>query len=135
MEKAERIKNFCEAFQISTTTLIEIGNNSITVEDIDTWYENINKLRKKSIEDRKKAFYNKLIPSVDEYGKELVREFYEHWTQVNENGKKLHFEKETTFEISRRLKTFKRNNDTNFGKRMPSHVLNSPNVIIPNYAN
>ena len=46
---------------------------------------------------------------MEQYGKALIREFFDYWTEHNENGKKMRFEKEKTFEISRRLARWKKN--------------------------
>lgn len=63
-----------------------------------------------ALETRKHAFGEKLIPYMEQYGKALIREFFDYWTEHNENGKKMRFEKEKTFEISRRLARWKKNN-------------------------
>lgn len=52
---------------------------------------------------RKHAFGEKLIPFIEQYGKKMIREFYDYWTEANENGRKMRFEKEKTFDISKRL--------------------------------
>jgi len=70
---------------------------------------------KKTMDERAKEFYNKLRPFIKEYKPELLRKFYDHWTQYNDGGLKMAFEKERTFQISRRLATFKRN-DENWNK-------------------
>lgn len=67
----------------------------------------------KALEKRKHAFGEKLIPYIEQYGKTLIREFFDYWTEHNENGKKMRFEKEKTFEISRRLARWSKNNSSN----------------------
>ena len=64
---------------------------------------------KKTIEERSKEFYDKLKPFLKDYKPELLREFYDYWTEHNDDGFKMRFEKESTFQISKRLATFKRN--------------------------
>lgn len=59
-----------------------------------------------SIQDRSAEFYKLLIPFVDKYTKETVREFFEYWTEKSANGKKLRFEGEKFFDVSRRLATW-----------------------------
>jgi len=54
-------------------------------------------------------FANLLVPYIPKYGKETIREFYEYWTEKNINGRKMRFEKEKTFGISRRLSTWNKN--------------------------
>lgn len=66
-----------------------------------------------ALETRKHAFGEKLIPYMEQYGKALIREFFDYWTEHNENGKKMRFEKEKTFEISRRLARWSKNNNNN----------------------
>ena len=66
-----------------------------------------------ALEKRKHAFGEKLIPYIEQYGKTLIREFFDYWTEHNENGKKMRFEKEKTFEISRRLARWSKNNSIN----------------------
>jgi len=65
---------------------------------------------KNNIEERKLKFADALKPFLDEYGRELLNDFYFYWTEHGENDKKLRFEKEKTFGISQRLRTwFSRN--------------------------
>lgn len=67
---------------------------------------------KKSLEERRKAFAEALTPFIEKgYSKEMLRDFYNYWAQVNEGGTKMHWEKQKTFEIARRLVTWKKNED------------------------
>ena len=61
---------------------------------------------KENIEDRKLKFANSLKPFLDEYGRLLLNDFYGYWTEHGEHDKKLRFEKEKTFGIQQRLKTW-----------------------------
>lgn len=75
-------------------------------------YKIISPDKQKSLEERRKKFYKDLVPYLDKgYSKEMLRDFYNHWAQVNEGGTKMHWEKQKTFEIARRLVTWKRNED------------------------
>lgn len=40
-----------------------------------------------------------------------LMDFIEYWTEKNPNGRKMRFEKEKTFDISKRLKRWKRNDE------------------------
>lgn len=62
-----------------------------------------------SIEARRLAFGKKLIPYVDVYGKEMVRKFFNYWSESNENGRKMRFEMQKTFNIKMRLRTWRDN--------------------------
>ncbi len=65
---------------------------------------------KNNIEERKLKFADALKPFLDEYGRDMLNDFYFYWTEHGENDKKLRFEKEKTFGISQRLRTwFSRN--------------------------
>ncbi len=59
-----------------------------------------------NIEERKSKFYASLSLFVDEYPKKMLREFYDYWTEHGDKDKKLRFEKEKTFGIEQRLRTW-----------------------------
>lgn len=67
------------------------------------------KVATKTIDERENDFMNRLVPFVETYGKKMVREFYEYWTEKSKGGRKMRFEKQTVFDIGRRLGTWKRN--------------------------
>ena len=69
-----------------------------------------------TIETREIDFRDKLIPYIDTYGKEMLRAFYDYWTEKNEGGKKMKFEMQKVFEIEKRLRTWSNNNFQNNGK-------------------
>lgn len=59
---------------------------------------------------REQAFYDSLVPFVEVYGKEMIREFYDYWTEPNKSGTQMRFELERTWCLNRRLGTWARNN-------------------------
>ena len=59
-----------------------------------------------SIEERKSKFYASLSIYVNEYPKKMLRDFYDYWTEHGVKDKKLRFEKEKTFGIEQRLRTW-----------------------------
>ena len=75
--------------------------------------------KRKAIEARKKReqdLYNDLIPFVEIYGKEMIREFYDYWTQTNgdddvTNLMDIAKRKSGKFCLSRRLATWKQKDD------------------------
>ena len=75
------------------------------------------KTGKKTLEERKKEFGEKLIPYVEKYGKEMIRDFFNYWSEHNEDGKLMAFEKTKTrtFSIPNRLITWNRNNKDKYG--------------------
>ena len=60
----------------------------------------------KNIKERKKIFAEKLAEFKELYSSELLRNFYEYWTEHGENDKKMRFEKEKSYSIERRLRTW-----------------------------
>lgn len=69
----------------------------------------------KDINFRKLEFKNKLEPFLEIYGREMLNDFFRYWTETNQGGKKMRFEMEKVFEISKRLKTWS-NNENKFKK-------------------
>lgn len=82
----------------NTSTSLEVTENKKTPKKTD----------KKTLEERKLAFGNKLVPYVEKYGREMIREFFDYWTEINDGGKLMAFEKtkKKTFNISYRLSTW-----------------------------
>ncbi len=56
----------------------------------------------------KKNFNQSLVPYVAKYGKDMVRAFYDYWTEKTYGGRKMRFEKQQAFEISKRLATWQK---------------------------
>lgn len=68
-----------------------------------------------TLDERKKKFYEDLVPFVGQHGKDMVRAFFNYWSEANAGGKKMRWEMERTFEIKRRFDTWK-NNEEKFSK-------------------
>lgn len=62
---------------------------------------------------RKERFYQSLVPYVEKYGKEMIREFFDYWTETNKSRTKMRFEQQPTWETALRLATWA-NRDKNF---------------------
>ncbi|WP_091853598.1 hypothetical protein [Prevotella communis] len=58
---------------------------------------------------RMAAFYNSLIPYVQIYGKEMVRNFYDWWSQTNKSGSRMRWEMEKTWVLEKRIRYWSRN--------------------------
>ena len=65
---------------------------------------------------RAKEFYGSLVDYVGTYGAQMVREFYDYWTESNANGAKMRFEMEKVFDVGRRLATWA-NRDKQFNTK------------------
>lgn len=55
---------------------------------------------------RRDEFYNSLIPYVERYGKEMIRAFYDYWSELNKSETKMRFETNKTWEVAKRLATW-----------------------------
>jgi hypothetical protein len=64
----------------------------------------------KTLEDRKTDFYQELTEYTTKYPTKLLREFYDYWSEHKKQGKKMRFEMEKTWDTSRRLARWSRNN-------------------------
>jgi len=64
---------------------------------------------KEKREQRKKEFYESLTPFIGTYTREMLRDFYEYWTEHGENDRLVKHEKKDSFSIPRRLATWHRN--------------------------
>lgn len=88
---------------------------------------------KKTLEDRKKAFWDKIrAAGKDKYEKDMALAFYNYWTEHNEGGKMMRFEKENTFNIAGRLTTWAKNEDkfTNTRKTFIDKKIEKQNSAI-----
>ena len=63
---------------------------------------------------RKESFYQLLVPYVGKYPKEMIRAFFDYWSELNKSGTKMRYELEKTWELPRRLATWANR------ERMPS---------------
>lgn len=57
-----------------------------------------------TLKERKQAFASSLTSFIDLYGKEMIRNFYDYWSEHGERDRKMRFEKQTSFNIELRLK-------------------------------
>ena len=62
-----------------------------------------------SIAERKMNFANQLAIYKKDYSKDILNEFYLYWTEHGVNDKKMRFEKQTSFDVSRRLNNWLKN--------------------------
>jgi len=89
-----------------------VAFDRIPSDAYDAVNDNVNVLNtdnSNKIDDRKRSFYNLLRDYVKEYSKGMLREFYEYWTEHGPRDRKMRFEKEKSFDVSRRLKTWSGN--------------------------
>lgn len=58
------------------------------------------------LDKKRKVFYDSLLPFVDKYPKDMLRRFYDYWSEANKSRTKLRYELEKTWEVSKRLATW-----------------------------
>jgi hypothetical protein len=72
--------------------------------------------------DRKKVFHDSLVPYVATYGREMIRDFYAYWAELNRSGTKMRYELQPTWELGIRLSTWaRREKEKNCAKREKEH--------------
>lgn len=76
-----------------------------------------NEIFLKNIELRKTEFLNELENFKEKYEKEMLHAFFNYWTEKTPGGKKMRFELQKTWELSKRLFIWKNNNFKNNGKQ------------------
>ena len=93
---------------IKSDTENSIKSDTETVSKVILTY--INKENyKESIKDREENFLNSLKAYLSEYDIKLLDDFYRYWSEPNKSKTKMRFELESTWDLSRRLKTWERN--------------------------
>jgi hypothetical protein len=63
----------------------------------------------KNLEERKEIFLNECAGYVEKYTKEMVRNFFDYWTEPDKSHSKMRFELEKTWDFGKRLSTWDRN--------------------------
>jgi len=109
-------------YQIATN---ELTNQQQTSNKPATTNKN-DKNVKNDIKERKAEFKKLLAKYKDVYVLEMIKDFYEYWTEHSPNDKKLRFEKQTSFDVNRRLKTWLKNS---------KQTYTSKNYKPPTYGN
>jgi len=97
-EKEDNQRMLTNVESRSTNSTVSVNDNvsvNVTVNDI------IN---------READFKKSLQPHLEKYGKDLLNDFYLYWTEKNAKGKKMKFEMNKTFDVSRRLARWSKNN-------------------------
>lgn len=73
-------------------------------------------------EKRMANFYQELIPYVDTYGKDMIRQFYDYWSETNKSKSRMRFEQERTWDLNLRLQRWACR-QTNKGSKSSSIAL------------
>ena len=106
---------YCIEFhnQMSTkSTSVEIvkqNTTNSTVKDTVIVTVKDKVIVKDTINNRMAEFKNSLQPFLEVYGSKILNDFYLYWTEKKPKGRKMLFEMQKTFDVSLRLKRWKRN--------------------------
>ena len=93
-----------------TSTVVDSVATVSTVNVNDN--VNVNVIHK--IEARSQTFKDSLLQYKDKYQVNMLKEFYNYWTEPNQSKSKMRFELEKTWSLDRRLETWaKRENSFN----------------------
>lgn len=91
---------------------IDIGEKEISAPCVaPKKQEDLIEKRKK----RERDFYDSLTVYLDTYGKEMLRDFFNYWSEPNKSGSKMKFEMQKTWDTARRLVTWS-NNESKYGR-------------------
>ena len=119
-QQNQQVLTSVESVEQTPTNSTVIVNDNVNVND------NVKDKVINNIDSRKTSFANSLKPFLNEYGKDMINEFYLYWTEHGEKDKKMRFEKQTSFDINLRLinwnkRSFqKQNNNSNVNRN--SHL-------------
>jgi hypothetical protein len=89
----------------NSTSVESVKQTSTNSTDNVNDNDNVNVINNK-IESRKLKFANTLKPFLETYGKEMIRKFYDYWTEPNKSNTKFKMELEKTWSLERRLETW-----------------------------
>ncbi|QDP57243.1 MAG: hypothetical protein Unbinned221contig1000_31 [Prokaryotic dsDNA virus sp.] len=84
----------------------------ITINNYDTYQmteettKKESKPVKKSIEQREYEFMDDMTEFVGTYSKQMLRQFFDYWTERGKNDRLMRFEKQKSFDIKKRLVTW-----------------------------
>ena len=113
------------------------GNSNPNSDPIDNPNGNQNQNQKektvtKKVTERKQAFVSYVTKINEEKNiltEHLLQGFIDYWTERSPRGKQMRYEKETTYDHKLRMHTWKRNNRTNFGRKMNTPQVNTTGRI------
>ena len=78
-------------------------------------------------EKRKKKFGQELVPYVATYGKDMIRKFYDYWSETNKSKTRMRYETEKTWDLNLRLQNWARRNKDFETKQSGTALHNSEN--------
>jgi hypothetical protein len=82
-----------------------------------------------SIQAKSEEFYKNLVPYVGKYGKNLIRAFYDYWSEPNKSGSKIRMELEKTWDMEKRLNRWSQNDSKFSGKNSTASTTSNDLVL------
>lgn len=100
-----------EIARIKDKGLIEYlySTDTVSIHNPQEEEEQEEEEKKNNIGDRKLKFASSLEPFLSMYGRPMLKEFYEYWTEPNKSQTKFRQELEKTWSLERRLETWAKN--------------------------
>ena len=83
--------------------------NKIRLDKIRLDKSKVNNIKKDNISIRDAKFKKQVFEFANQYNKDLLTDFYSFWSEPNKSNTKMNYELKQTFDIGRRLATWKRN--------------------------
>lgn len=112
IEKNYEIKNGIKFNSYKTKPPVRnsagVGTDSALRGGTDSGSNNTIKYTIENREDRKRSFHTKLLEFKNDYSDLMIKEFFEYWIEHGDDDKKMRFEKESTWGLSRRLSNWKK---------------------------
>lgn len=110
----------------NSTSVESVKQTSTNSTDNVNDNDNVNVINNKILE-RKLKFADTLKPFVETYGKEMIRKFFNYWTEPNKSNTKFKMELEKTWSLERRLETWA-SREKEFIKDKPQPINNYPKL-------
>lgn len=106
MKTTEELTKILEDLSVDMLSNGEVLSFDPYIARIRELYDDVDTL---PIETRKQRFIESLRPYLEEYGRDTLNSFGKYWLEKRPKGRKFRFEKEDSFDINRRLKTWVKN--------------------------
>ena len=126
-KKEQESTNLTSVEKTSTNPTVNVSD-SVTVSVSDSVTVNNSSFKKEPKDKltRENKFRLDANKFEDQYSLEMIESFCDYWTESKTNGKKMLFEMQKTFDISRRLKTWNKRNISNGNKNRFTIIPKTP---------
>jgi len=115
-EESQKTTEFCDKVKkskVKKSKDSDIGSSIVSEEKTHAGacyhpQKNI-QISLENLENRKSNFMAACAEFVQTYEKQMIREFFDYWTEPNRSKTKMRFEMEKTWNLDRRLRTWEKN--------------------------